>query len=743
MSSKKPRQRGGSRPSEAASAGRHRIPIPSREAVLEILRERARPVPRKHLMEALGLPSRKQQEAMDNRLRAMVRDGQIILNRGNDYCLLDRLDVVVGRVIGHRDGYGFVVPDDAGDDLYLSPRQMREVMHGDRVAVRVKGHDNRGRPEGSLVEVLERNTREIVGRYARESGVGFVVPDNPRVTHMVAIAPRRTAGAKPGEIVVAEIIEQPRKGAQPVGQITEVLGAADAPGIETETAIRAHGIPFRWPEATVAEAEALGSRVLTADKHAREDLRALPLVTIDGADAKDFDDAVFCERKGQGWRLLVAIADVSHYVAPASALDQEARERGTSVYFPRRVVPMLPESLSNGLCSLNPKVDRLCMVCEMHVDDTGRVTVSRFFEGLMRSHARLTYDEVAAAVVEGDAAARGRIGTLMPQLEYLFEVYRSLAAARRRRGAIDFDLPEVTFAFDRKGRIARVVPRHRNDAHRVIEECMIAANVEAARFLHKRRLPTLFRVHTGPEEEGLEDLAAFLSAYGVKMPRRDRLEPKHYSQIVDQVRGRPDESLIETVLLRSLSRAVYTPDCKGHFGLALEQYAHFTSPIRRYPDLMVHRAIRHALRGRGSGGFDYSKPDMERLGAHCSTTERRADDATREALDWLKCEFMQSKIGEEFDALVTGVMEFGLFVQIPELQIEGLVHVSSLGADYFRRDPVRRSLVGDRSGQSWQLSDTVRVRVARVDLENRKIDFEPATPAEEKSGRRGKRRRKR
>jgi len=379
----------------------------------------------------------------------------------------------------------------------------------------------------------------------------------------------------------------------------------------------------------------------------------------------------------------------------------------------------------------------------MHVDDTGRVTVSRFFEGLMRSHARLTYDEVAAAVVEGDAGARGRIGGLMSQLEHLFEVYRSLAAARRRRGAIDFDLPEVTFAFDRKGRIARVVPRHRNDAHRVIEECMIAANVEAARFLHKRRLPTLFRVHTGPEEEGLEDLAAFLAAYGVKMPRRDRLEPKHYSQIVDQVRGRPDESLIETVLLRSLSRAVYTPDCKGHFGLALDQYAHFTSPIRRYPDLMVHRAIRHALRGRGSGGFDYKKPEMERLGAHCSTTERRADDATREALDWLKCEFMQSKIGEEFDALVTGVMEFGLFVQIPELQIEGLVHVSSLGADYFRRDPVRRSLVGERSGQSWQLSDTVRVRVARVDLESRKIDFEPATPGDETSGRRGKRRRKR
>ncbi|MGB5543057.1 MAG: ribonuclease R [Gammaproteobacteria bacterium] len=743
MSTRKTRKSPRRPPADKSGAPAHRIPIPTREAVLAVLREQSRPVPRKALMEALGLRSQKQQDAMGNRLRAMIRDAQIILNRNDQYCLLDKLDVTVGRVIGHRDGYGFVVPDSGGDDLYLAPRQMRELMHGDRVAVRVKGVDNRGRQEGSLVEVLERNTREVVGRYARESGVGFVIPDNPRIAHMVAIAPRLTAGAKPGEIVVAEIIEQPRKEAQPVGRITEVLGAADAPGIETETAIRAHGIPFRWGEQVLAEAEALGSRVLGADKREREDLRDLPLVTIDGADAKDFDDAVYCERAGQGWRLVVAIADVSHYVAPGSALDVEARERGTSVYFPRRVVPMLPETLSNGLCSLNPRVDRLCMACEMHVDASGKVTVSRFFEGLMRSHARLIYDEVAAAVIEGDKSARSRIGELMPHLECLFQVYRALAKARRRRGAIDFDLPEVGFAFDRRGRIARVVPRQRNDAHRMIEECMIAANVEAAGFLRKRRLPTLYRVHVGPDAEALEDLAAFLGAYGVKMPRRDRLEPKHYAQIVDQVRGRPDEALIETVLLRSLSRAVYAPDGKGHFGLALDEYAHFTSPIRRYPDLMVHRAIRHALRGRGGEGFPYDKPAMERLGAHCSTTERRADDATREALDWLKCEFMQSRIGEEFDALVTGVMDFGLFVQIPDLQIEGLVHVSSLGADYFRRDPVRRSLSGERSGETWQLSDAIRVRVVRVDLDSRKIDFAPVSadvPAPKPAGRRRRKR---
>jgi len=706
---------------------RHRFPIPSREDVLGLLRERGRPVPRKELMKALGMPSQAQQEAMDTRLRAMVRDGQIIVNRKSEYCLVDRIPVVVGRVIGHRDGYGFVVPDEGGDgDIYLAPRQMREVMHGDRVAVRIKGHDNRGRPEGSLVEVLERNTAEVVGRYARESGVGFVIPDNARIAHMVAIPPRQTHGAKPGEIVVAEILEQPGKGTQPVGRITEVLGAADAPGIETEVAIRAHDIPYSWPEVVVAEAEALGSRVAPGDKRDREDLRPLPLVTIDGADAKDFDDAVFCEPAGSGWRLIVAIADVSHYVRPDTALDTEARARGTSVYFARRVVPMLPESLSNGLCSINPRVDRLCMACEMHIDADGAVTVSRFFEGLMRSHARLTYDEVAAGMVESDKKALRRIGELRSHLAHLFDVFHALAAARRRRGAIEFDIPEVSFAFDRHGRIARAIPRHRNDAHRVIEECMIAANVEAASFLRKRRIPTLFRVHAGPDVDRLDDLAAFLDAYGVKMPRRDRLEPKHYSQIVDKIRGRPDEALIETVLLRSLSRALYAPANEGHFGLALAEYAHFTSPIRRYPDLLVHRAIRHALRGGGAGGFLYDQSTLERLGTHCSGAERRADDATREALDWLKCEFMQDKIGEEFEAMVTGVTDFGLFVQIPELQIEGLVHVTSLGADYFRRDIVHRRLVGDRSGQTFQLSDRLPVRVARVDLEERKIDFELA-----------------
>jgi len=741
MSTKGPPRRRRTRDPADTSPPAYRFEIPSRQQVLEVLGASGGPLSGRRLMAALGLPSKKQQAAMNARLKAMIRDGQILVNRNGQYCLVERMPLITGRVIGHRDGYGFLVPDDGSEDIFLAPRQMREVMHGDRLAVRIKGRDHRGRPEGSVVEVLERNTSEVVGRYVQESGIGFVVPDNSRLIHSVAVPPRKSLGAAPGQFVVARLIEQPGKDTQPVGEVIEVLGTADAPNIETEVAIRAHGIPFQWDPEAVAEAERLGTRVAPADKQGREDLRDLPLVTIDGADAKDFDDAVYAERAGSGWRLLVAIADVSYYVRPDTHLDTSGRERGTSVYFPRRVVPMLPEGLSNGLCSLNPRVDRLCMVCEMHVSEHGKVTVSRFFRGLMHSHARLIYDEVAAALDHPDSKEARRLAPLMPRLLALREVYEVLGRSRRARGAIEFEIPEVGFAFDRRGRIARVIPRTRNDAHRIIEECMIAANVEAAKFLKRHRVPTLYRVHGGPEEERLEELAIFLEAYGLRLPRRDRIEPGHYNRIVEQIRGRPDEALIEVVLLRSLPQAVYQPDNTGHFGLALPEYAHFTSPIRRYPDLLVHRAIGHVLGGGGGRDFHYDRAEMERLGNHCSATERRADDATREALDWLKCEFMQDKIGEEFDAVVTGVVDFGLFVQIPDLQVEGLMHVSGLGAEYFRRDPVHRKLVGDRSGQSWQLADTVRVRVARVDLEERKIDFtlaggDPATGGGRRRGRR-------
>ncbi len=722
---------------------RYRVAIPSREEVLAALESAGRPLEPKALFAALGSDDPEVRSALGNRLRAMIRDGQIIANRRGHYCLVGHIGLVAGIVTGHRDGYGFVTPDAGGDDIYLPPREMREVMHGDKVAVRIARTDERGRAEGKLVEVLARNTSEIVGRYVRESGVGFVIPDNRRFAQSVAVPPAGAKGVKPGDIVVVELIEPPSRDTQPIGKVIENLGEGGAPGVETEIAMRAHGLPFRWPSEALAEAEGWGDRVRPAAKRGREDLRDTPLVTIDGADAKDFDDAVWCEPDGKGWRVIVAIADVSAYVPVGGPLDNEARERGTSVYFPRKVIPMLPENLSNGLCSLNPGVDRLCMVCDMRVGAGGKVREARFYEGLMRSAARLTYDEVAGILVEGDPALRRRYAKVLPHLEHLHAVWRVLARARTRRGAVDFDLPEVSMVFDPKGHVARVEPRHRNDAHRIIEECMIAANVEAARFLEKQKIPTLYRVHAPPEEDRLGALKEFLSAFGLSLPTRERLEPKHFSALVAEVAGRPDADLIETVILRSMRQAVYQPENIGHFGLALERYAHFTSPIRRYPDLLVHRAIRHALRGGQPSDFSYGKPEMEALGKHCSATERRADEATRDAMDWLKCEFMLDRVGETFDVVVTGVVDFGLFVQIPEFQIDGLVHISSLGGDYYQRDPVHHRLVGEHTGRVFRLSDRLQVRLQRVSLEDRKIDFELAEVAEEVvKGRRGRRTRR-
>ena len=722
---------------------RYRVSIPTREQVLAALEAAGRPLEPKALFSALEIDDAEVRNALGNRLRAMIRDGQIIANRRGHYCLVGHIGLVTGVVTGHRDGYGFVTPDAGGEDIYLSPREMREVMHRDKVAVRIARTDERGRAEGKLVEVLARNTNEIVGRYVRESGVGFVVPDNRRFSQSIAVPPSGAKGVKPGDIVVVELTEPPSRDTQPIGRVIENLGEGGAPGLETEIAMRAHDLPFRWPDEALAEAEAWGDRVRPAAKRDREDLREVPLVTIDGADAKDFDDAVWCEPDGKGWRVIVAIADVSAYVPVGGALDDEARERGTSVYFPRKVIPMLPENLSNGLCSLNPGVDRLCMVCDMRVGPGGKVGEARFYEGVMRSAARLTYEEVAGILVEGDAGLRRRYAKVLQQLESLHAVWRVLARARSRRGAVDFDLPEVAMVFDPKGHVARVEPRSRNDAHRIIEECMIAANVEAAKFLEKHKVPALYRVHAPPEEDRLGTLKEFLGAFGLSLPTRERLEPKHFSALVREVSGRPDADLIEMVILRSMSAAVYQPENIGHFGLALERYAHFTSPIRRYPDLLVHRAIRHIVRGGKAGDFPYGKQEMEALGRHCSATERRADEATREAMDWLKCEFMLDRVGEEFDVIVTGVVDFGLFVQIPEFQIDGLVHISSLGGDYYQRDAVHQRLIGERTGRVFRLSDPLRVRLLRVSLDDRKIDFELAEEAEPVAkGRRGRKARR-
>jgi ribonuclease R len=707
-------------------ARKYERPIPSREYILRFLAQRGVPMTRAQLVEELQLGDEQDQEALRRRLGAMERDGQVVRNRRDGYGLTEKMDLVVGRVIGHADGFGFLTPDDASGDLFLSPRQMRSLIHGDRAVARVAGIDRRGRREGALVEVLERGTRQLVGRFHLESGIGFVQPDNRRIQHEIIVPPEHQAGARDGQIVMVEIVEPPREYAQPIGRVIEVLGDHMAPGMEIDVALRAHDLPHEWPEEVLATVESLGPEVPESAKEGRVDLRGVPLVTIDGADARDFDDAVFCERKGKSWRLLVAIADVSAYVEPDTVLDQEAKNRGNSVYFPQRVIPMLPEVLSNGLCSLNPHTDRLCMVCEMYVNDEGRVLRSRFFQGVMRSAARLTYEEVAAMLVQRDAALRERYDELVPHLDELYALYQALRVAREARGAIDFESTETRIVFGPERKIERIVPVERTDAHRIIEECMIAANVCTARFLLRRKVPALLRVHEGPDPDKLADLRDFLSELGLRLGGGNKPEAKHYAELIKRVQHRPDSHLIQTVLLRSMRQALYSPDKLGHFGLAHEAYAHFTSPIRRYPDLVVHRAIRHTLAGAKVEDFVYTPTELVSLGEHCSMTERRADDATRDAVSWLKCEYMMDKVGQEFEGLITGVAGFGIFVELADIYVEGMVHVTALSNDYYHFDPAHHRLMGEHTGKIYRLADPVRVKVVRVDLDERKIDFELA-----------------
>jgi ribonuclease R len=705
---------------------RYERPIPSREFILQVVREHTGPLTYEELIPILELHDPEQQEALLRRLRAMERDGQLIRNRRKGYVPIDQKELITGRITGHPDGFGFLIPDGGGDDLFLSPRQMRQVLHGDRAVARETGVDRRGRREGTIIEVIERHNQSIVGRYFTEGGIGFVAADNKRISQDILVPPDNQGEAKPGQIVVAALVEQPSKRTQPIGKIVEVLGDQRAPGMEIDIAIRSHGLPFEWPEVVEDEATAFGTEVAEDAKQGRLDLRDIPLVTIDGEDARDFDDAVYCERTDKGWRLFVAIADVSHYVAPGCALDAEAHQRGNSVYFPEQVVPMLPEVLSNGLCSLNPKVDRLCMVCEMQISEKGKLESWQFHEAVMHSAARLTYTEVAAMVVDRDMTARRQQPELVDHLDRLYELFHALYKSRNKRGAIDFETTETKIVFDKERKIEKIVPVYRNDAHRIIEECMITANVAAARFLEKNKIPALYRIHEGPAAEKLENLRSFLSELGLSLGGGDEPQPRDYGHLLEKVRTRPDAHLIQTVMLRSLRQAVYAPDNNGHFGLALQAYGHFTSPIRRFPDLLVHRAIRHLLRGGTPDNFDYTHGDMALLGEHCSLTERRADEATRDTIDWLKCEYMQDKLGETFAGRISSVTSFGLFVELDEIFVEGLVHVTSLSSDYYTFDAVHHRMTGERSGRSYRLGDPITVVVARVDLDDKKIDFQPA-----------------
>ncbi len=687
---------------------------------MQLLTQRGEPLDFETIRAELHVEGERDLDAFGRRLRAMERDGQLLRNRRGLYGLAQRMELIRGRVIGHADGFGFLVPDEANGDLFLPPPAMRGVLHGDRVLARVTGVDARGRREGAVVEVLERGQTNVVGRFKRAGNQGFVEPHDKRVNQHVLIPHGEEMDARHEQIVMAEITAQPTGRIGPVGRVIEVLGDHLAPGMEIEVAIRAHNIPYLWPKEAEEEAQKFGPDVPEDAKRGRLDLRGIPLVTIDGEDARDFDDAVYCEPQGKGFRLIVAIADVSHYVRPGSALDAEATRRGNSVYFPRHVIPMLPEALSNGLCSINPHVDRLCLACEMDIGPRGTIENYRFVEGVMRSAARLTYTKVAAWLAGHESPPPDQ-AKLLPQLQALHRLYQILHAGREVRGAVDFEIPETKIVFDDQRKIEKIVPVERNDAHRLIEECMLAANVCAAEFLKKHKVPTPYRIHEGPTSDKLLSLREFLSETGLSLGGGDEPTAKHYAKLIASVQKRPDARLIQTVLLRSLSQAMYSPDNVGHFALGYENYTHFTSPIRRYPDLIVHRAIRELLAHRKPA---VSLEEMRAIGAQCSTTERRADEATRGVVRWLKVEYMREHVGEEFDGVISGVTGFGLFVELTDLYVDGLVHITALGNDYFHFDPAHHRLLGDRTRSVFRLGDPVRVRVARVDLDEARIDFD-------------------
>mgnify|MGYP000877191713 FL=1 len=717
-------------------------PLPSREFIMQQVAQHG-PVSAEQLAGLLDIHD-EEIGVFARRLRAMERDGEIMTNRKNLICVAEKLDLIKGRVQGHADGFGFLIPEDGSPDMFLGPREMHKVLHGDIVLAREAGKDFKGRREAKIVEILDHVNKRLVGRLFSEHGVLFVVAEDKRVNQDILIAPGQDKGARDGQVVMVEILTQPSNATQPIACVIEVLGNYADPGMEIEIALRKHSLPFQFSEAAEQLAQKTPKKVRKLDWKAddglqREDVRDLPLVTIDGETARDFDDAVYCAAEGKGFRLLVAIADVSYYVRTGDGLDVDARQRGNSVYFPRRVIPMLPEALSNGICSLNPDVERMCMVCDMSINTQGKVKQYRFYPAVMRSHARFTYTKVWAMLENPTGPEATENAPLLPQVQKLYELFHVLRKAREKRGAIDFESNETQMIFNEQGKIERIVPVSRNDAHKLIEECMLAANVCASDFLEKHKHPTLYRVHEGPTPEKLDNLRALLREMGLTLPGGDEPHAKDYAQLLDKVKTRPDAPLLQTAMLRSLQQAVYSPDNVGHFGLAYEGYTHFTSPIRRYPDLLVHRAIKAVLRG------EKYKPGGKwpELGEHCSMTERRADDATRDVENWLKCFFMRDKIGEVFDGSVSAVTSFGMFVLLDNVYVEGLVHITELGQDYFHYDAALHSLTGERSNTRYRLGDRVRIKVMRVDMESSKIDFaldNPVTPSLPTARRKAKRR---
>lgn len=702
----------------------YQFSIPERKEILKYLEKAGRPCSLKHIARDLKMKNQAQRGALSNRLRAMVRDGQLIRNRRDGYGLIEKMDLIAGKIVGHADGYGFVIPDSGeGGDLYLSTKEMRSVFHGDRVAVRVAGVDRKGRREGALVEVLEHVNTQVVGRYFEKGKIGFVVPDNKRMNHDIIVPLEDGGKAEAGDFVLVELVSQPDRHTQPVGKVAEVLGNHEQSGMATEIAIRAFDLPFIWPEEVEEEIAEINPEA-ELDVSDRLDLRNLPFVTIDGADARDFDDAVYCEKQGVGWRLFVAVADVSHYVQPGSALDDEALNRGTSVYFPNRVIPMLPEILSNELCSLKPEVDRLCLVCEMHLNNKGTVKRYEFHNAVMCSAARLTYEDMSGIVVDANTKLRDKHKNLLGALDELYQLFILMHKNREKQGLLDFDSTESEMIFDDKGAVQSIQPLLRNDAHRLIEEFMLAANVAAAEYLLEKAIPILFRNHDTPKQEKLTNLRELLGELGLTLTGGEDPDATDYAKLIKLISKREDAHMIKTVLLRSLPLAVYSSENLGHFGLAFDAYTHFTSPIRRYPDLLVHRAIRHLIANKKPSSFIYTHDQMHSLGVHSSMTERRAEEASRDVLQRMKCEYMRDKVGEVFEGTISSVTSFGLFVELDDVFVEGLVHVTALPVDYYHYNAIGHRLSGERTGDSYSLGGRVKVQVVRVSVDDKKIDFE-------------------
>lgn len=729
-------------PHQQREADKYDKPVASRELLLALIEKSNIPPTFKALVKQLQYTDEDMLVGLKHRLRAMENSGQIVFNKFKQYAIANRSDVLTGKVIGHRDGFGFFSPDSGDKDFYISSYEMKRVIHGDIVeAILIDRTDRKGRKEVKILDVIKPRTAGVVGRFYVDHHIACVVPNDARIQQDILIQPDKKLGARHGQVVVVNVIQRPTKRSNAVGEVIEVLGEHMAPGIEIEIALREHDLPNQFSPEVIAEVSVIADEVEESAKAPRADLRELPLVTIDGEDARDFDDAVYCQPKPDGgWTLWVAIADVSYYVRDKTALDEEAISRGNSVYFPSQVIPMLPEKLSNGLCSLNPDVDRLCMVCEMTISTLGELSSSKFYPAVMRSKARFTYSKVATILgvnpEQKDEDYRAELRTqyqaLIPDLENLNTMYHALAAARTQRGAIAFETTESQFLFNSDRKIESIVAMVRNDAHKIIEECMILANVATAEFIEKYKKPGLFRVHDKPSEDKYNNFLSYVNELGLDLSsmgeRKAQPEPMDYCHILESIAGRPDQELIQTMLLRSMRQAVYQSDNIGHFGLALPSYSHFTSPIRRYPDLVVHRVIKAILNEQAqdvanAGAHSYTPEAVIELGEHCSMTERRADDATRDVSDWLKCEYMQDHVGATFTGVISTVTNFGLFVRLADLHIEGLVHITSLGHDYYHFDDVRMCLTGENTGAKYHIGDTVEVQVAAVNLDEKKIDL--------------------